>query len=118
MTYRQPTRSDIGKMVEVSNTGEKWRTRILCKICLDYVECLTPAMLDQGCAMWSYCRVPVTTSADELLFAADMLEENGMEYAASVLRNAGELLQKNDADIERLTTRQHNDPSRAIATGG
>lgn len=91
MTYRKPTAADIGKTVELSNDGEDWFPGGELESIHHYGTHSRYWGMPRG---GTYARIPVTTADDELLVAADMLEECGMDGAAEVLRVAAERANK------------------------
>lgn len=103
--YRKPTAADIGKTVELSNDGEDWFPSGELESIHHYGTHSRYWGMPRG---GTYARIPVTTAADELLVAADMLNDCGMDGAAEQLRllaEANSLLGKPNGTVQLVTLR-------------
>ncbi len=106
--YRKPTAADIGKTVELSNDGEDWFPSGELESIHHYgTHSRYWGTLRNG----SHARIPVTTAADELLVAADMLEECQHNLAAEVLKIAGSM---DEESLRRLLRYKQGDTIIAI----
>lgn len=90
MQYRTPTAADIGKMVEVEIQNDFFEAELLGiaheRTYTRYAYRWPDSDEDEWPEEAYNARIPITTSTDELLVAADLCADHGMDAAAEVLR--------------------------------